>query len=1463
MKKLKKTKIIVSTLTVLALVVPLAMGNSIQTAQAGDDSRISAVAVATGYSKTAGATTSYTVTFTVPSGHPINVGTSVSLRFQGSGCPWDIDWMQCQFDLENATVATGSFTIADQWSEGSEGIGFAANAKLSAGSYTVTISNVGNPAVIGGLYQIFGSTRVQDDPPEEGVEQPMTPSNALLLGNVIVTGTVYDTDGTTPMQNVWVQLHSNDWSVDFGSNTNSNGQYALIGALANGTYTMEAHAPWENTDVLSPDPKTVNYSGTTLTSNFAMIAPVKTIKAYVKYNNGVPCTSARVNANKRDGGGGSGARVDANGLAQFSVSGGNWELRPECGWDPENNQPLNCNWAFNQPGQQVSFTNDSSTETKTVNLTVQQTNAKIKGTVKLPNGTLLSNGFVDIRSGGPDGGGGNGSGLWNGAFDANVMAGNYKVSVHPDDQNPDLARYYSDEVDVNVGVGETKTLNITMKQKTSKITGTVKNKTTGAGVEGVWLNTWKREGQGWSNTQSGANGAFTFWVSAGDWEFNVDTHRRDENQATTYIPADSKMHSVSVGNNETVSGMVINVQEADANISVKAVDKNGAAITEDTWGWAFCRKKGQGWGPGNEFGSGMQQGTANIPLIGGFTYICGMHNPPDSPFLLEEDKEVTVAAGQTAQVNLTLLEPDSAIIGWVKDQQGNIVKNMGNQAEVFAVEAGGNWEWRPGRLNDDGSYEVNLLGGPDKIYMVGFRVWGMEKGESEFVETHPEPDDSIRVPANSEVTKIITAFRADTYISGQVLDPSGNPMGNVWVGADNHQAMEGKIKGDFEGGKVFNTGTGTRPDGTFKLNIVSGTFNLYSGTPPEFQNDFMSPRERQVTVTSASPAEGIVMQYRQADAFITAAATLPSGSSPMFGWCHAWNPEGGHSGRDIFDGQPARIPLTAGTWFVGCDTMDPETNKFYRSEEQRVSVATGDDKSLSFSMTEESYTIPEPFSQTFTASQLNVFTLPDGTTVTLPANAAGSEEGNYQFMGTPGTNFWITEDSEPAWYTWDLEILDPNNQVAEQLQSNATICMPLKQDVMDEKSLTVDDIFPKYWDTTASAWKTPESAIINEAEGQACLQVSHFTEFALTTQASLAGAGGTSGPADILATPASGGGPQIIIANEDGSTVSNFFAYDSGLRIGLTAATADVDADGETEIVVAPGAGAGPQVRIFDHQGNVERQFFAYPEHIRSGIYVTTGDVNGDGTDDIITSTREGAGPQVAVFDSDGNTISRFFAYAETYRNGFSVTTGDVNGDGSDEIVVVPDGSAGPQVRVFDYQGNELASFFAYGDTVRGGYNATTGDVNGDGVADIVITPKAGLGPQVAMFTGTGTLIDRFFAYAESFRGGINVSVGDTDGDGNNDIVACPESGAGPQIRVFDTDGSAKSQFWAYASTLRGKFTSFVADLNGDGTNEVVTAPGEGMGPQVRTFDRNGNPLSQFFTHHTGFRGGLNMFPAY
>ncbi|XOU95015.1 MAG: FG-GAP repeat domain-containing protein [Candidatus Kerfeldbacteria bacterium] len=352
-------------------------------------------------------------------------------------------------------------------------------------------------------------------------------------------------------------------------------------------------------------------------------------------------------------------------------------------------------------------------------------------------------------------------------------------------------------------------------------------------------------------------------------------------------------------------------------------------------------------------------------------------------------------------------------------------------------------------------------------------------------------------------------------------------------------------------------------------------------------------------------------------------------------------------------------------------------------------------------------------------------------------------------------------------------------------------------------------------------------------------------------------------PVNILATPISAGGPQVIIKNYLGETLTNFFAYDSSLRFGMTATSIDLGTDGISEFIIAPGVGAEPLVRLFNSAGYQIAEFMFYTSNMRAGINMAAGDIDDDGRVEIVAVPKQGAAPHIRILDSYGNLESQFYAYAETFRGGVSIALADVDNDGMFEIITMPESSAGPQVRVFEKDGTLVSQFWAYAPTIRGGYNLSVGDVNADDVSDIIITPKSGLGPQVAMFKGDGTLIGRFFAYAETFRGGLNISIGDVNADGVNEIIATPESNAGPHVRVFNTRGEVLSQFFAYSNHLRGNFSSFIADVDADGVNEIVTAPGAGMGPQVRIFDMWGTVKSQFFTHHTGFRGGVNIFPAY
>ncbi|MFH0951565.1 MAG: FG-GAP-like repeat-containing protein, partial [Patescibacteria group bacterium] len=188
----------------------------------------------------------------------------------------------------------------------------------------------------------------------------------------------------------------------------------------------------------------------------------------------------------------------------------------------------------------------------------------------------------------------------------------------------------------------------------------------------------------------------------------------------------------------------------------------------------------------------------------------------------------------------------------------------------------------------------------------------------------------------------------------------------------------------------------------------------------------------------------------------------------------------------------------------------------------------------------------------------------------------------------------------------------------------------------------------------------------------------------------------------IVTGTAAGGGPQVRIFDRDQKLVSQFFAYDPRFKNGITVAAGDVDGDGHIEIVTGTGPNSAPHVRIFDLYGNLEGQFYAYPNFFQIGVDIAVADVNGDGRDEIITGPLGNGGPHVKIFTlQNGNyqVIGEFFAYASFFRGGVSVTAGDLNNDGRAEIVTAPYSKGGPHIRVFKYQAGKVSlssQFFAF-----------------------------------------------------------------------------------------------------------------------------------------------------------------------
>jgi fibronectin-binding autotransporter adhesin len=142
------------------------------------------------------------------------------------------------------------------------------------------------------------------------------------------------------------------------------------------------------------------------------------------------------------------------------------------------------------------------------------------------------------------------------------------------------------------------------------------------------------------------------------------------------------------------------------------------------------------------------------------------------------------------------------------------------------------------------------------------------------------------------------------------------------------------------------------------------------------------------------------------------------------------------------------------------------------------------------------------------------------------------------------------------------------------------------------------------------------------------------------------------------------------------------------------------------------------------------------------------------------------------------------------------------------------------------------------------------GDVNGDGVPDIITGASAGGAPQVKVVDGkTGQTIRQFMSFAPGFTGGVNVAAGDVNGDGAADIVTGAGAGAGPHVKVFDgKTGSVLRAWMAYEAGYQGGVRVAAGDQNGDGAADIVTtAAGTGAGgpAHVKVFSgKDGSLLS-------------------
>lgn len=222
-----------------------------------------------------------------------------------------------------------------------------------------------------------------------------------------------------------------------------------------------------------------------------------------------------------------------------------------------------------------------------------------------------------------------------------------------------------------------------------------------------------------------------------------------------------------------------------------------------------------------------------------------------------------------------------------------------------------------------------------------------------------------------------------------------------------------------------------------------------------------------------------------------------------------------------------------------------------------------------------------------------------------------------------------------------------------------------------------------------------------------------------------------------------------------------------------------------------------------------------------------------------------------------------FFAYG-AFSGGASVAVGDVDpAFVGEEIITGAGPGGGPHVRVFkNYNFRVAGQFFAYALDFRGGIDVAVADTNGDGSAEIITAPLAGRSPLVRIFSESGKVRHQFYAYDRTATDGVHVAAADLDGDGKAEIITAPLSGARPLVRVFSRKGELRREFLAYSSSFRGGIDVAAHAATDESAARIITAAGPGGGPHVRVFGPAGKLYGQFFPYDEGFRGGVRVSVA-